>query len=1050
MSADFNFIECSNATSFETSDGNNIFINKIEGGIVVPEGSKITVESAYINVTGSDESVIEMTGRELPKNTVYEYEETIDINGFWSGEYVELVSTVKDNYLDITLQYYKNADMQYYFPSNYPFSNYIGEFPLYTVANGNNYAIRCVPKGMCKIYGLPVVPPFTTYHAKDENQKGILASTYASPYGYYFPHDNKRYTICQKTKATTFTLQTGTTRWRREHAGHEWDRDPGLYHYFPYNKNVEIQITQGENTPSSIAEQIVQQLNKTTEPEIITIKAWEDEPAKAAVWVNYTEVNATLKTTTPCLQAFEVATRRTFCELTKNNYQSNLNDNDELNAGMYDDNYKYLGIYNPELFTAGRMVEPDNAFYSGVRSHRVLNTHVLNIAAGINDYVFETDLEYSEEVLKPYSILFNYQTEDQSFYENYCAKDINATKDDYVFLHMDFEDYNNFAAARPRPPESPFWEQTRFGSDFEDSTINIPDFSGNPNMTNALYIKYDKTQKDLFSRNSAYGVFTPYRNLQVDGKLFCKFTVSFRTSLTGTNDFFTFPISSTVLYLAGTGMNQALLSEVRKFGWDTHLSANGNQSILLHNGMKGTSNLQVNVPTEYTTEKAVAKTTISQLNYLNFRTQDLYSNSFILDDGSAAERFYDTGLNLLYLGSDNAQLGFDLDESRFIFKNFHTPRFEKNTGLAGWDSATTNLATGSDGKEQIFIASTDTTAKSQVSVPLTINTNANTAVYQISPNKIGLEQSSIYGLGSFVNTSLAHYLVNKNCDGLKTNTVFDSACGIFIINFGVDANSFTKSLWDMLGFSLIQVKNNLNDKHDFSSPNYLNRQERKLNQGVNIVESIKYPFTTNANIETNEIKSWKTNPYGISYFNTLTAPCNFRAISAVIATATGVTPAAITYPLGNVQEYQVTQNQTSTLLYAASLARKTITPFFQIRSSILQDQFLYHGGSKPQSSRLPCVCLVNKSQPGADYYTETSGGISYNIKNRLILNNIVTEIYDNLGNLAANISPYSSIVYRIEKVYNVKPVTPYQTLAEYQMNQMNQEEKKPQKKSSKK
>ena len=93
---------------------------------------------------------------------------------------------------------------------------------------------------------------------------------------------------------------------------------------------------------------------------------------------------------------------------------------------------------------------------------------------------------------------------------------------------------------------------------------------------------------------------------------------------------------------------------------------------------------------------------------------------------------------------------------------------------------------------------------------------------------------------------------------------------------------------------------------------------------------------------------------------------------------------------------------------------------------------------------------MNKSQPGADYYTETSGGISYNIKNRLILNNIVTEIYDNLGNLAANISPYSSIVYRIEKVYNVKPVTPYQTLAEYQMNQMNQEEKKLPKKSSKK
>ena len=160
------------------------------------------------------------------------------------------------------------------------------------------------------------------------------------------------------------------------------------------------------------------------------------------------------------------------------------------------------------------------------------------------------------------------------------------------------------------------------------------------------------------------------------------------------------------------------------------------------------------------------------------------------------------------------------NESRFILKNFHTPRFENNTSLSVWDSATTNLASGADGKEQIFLASAETTVEKQISVPLAINNNADTPIYQISPNKISLEQTAVFGLNSFVNLTTANYLVNKNCDGLKTNTIFDAACGVFIVNFGVDDNSYIKSFWDMLGFSIEQVKNNLNDKHDFTNPNY--------------------------------------------------------------------------------------------------------------------------------------------------------------------------------------------------------------------------------------
>lgn len=132
-------------------------------------------------------------------------------------------------------------------------------------------------------------------------------------------------------------------------------------------------------------------------------------------------------------------------------------------------------------------------------------------------------------------------------------------------------------------------------------------------------------------------------------------------------------------------------------------------------------------------------------------------------------------------------------------------------------------------------------------------------------------------------------------------------------------------------------------------------------------------------------------------------------------------------------EYHVTQNQNSTKLFAQRLIKKTTTPFFQIRSNILQNQYIYHGGSKNQSSRLPCVGLVNRAQPGADYFSDISGGVTYIIKKRLVINNIITEIFDNLGKPASNISPYSSVVYRIESIYTSVEVTPYQTLGEYKM-----------------
>ena len=463
---------------------------------------------------------------------------------------------------------------------------------------------------------------------------------------------------------------------------------------------------------------------------------------------------------------------------------------------------------------------------------------------------------------------------------------------------------------------------------------------------------------------------------------------------------------------------------IRRIGYDRHFSANGNQSIMLYNGLNKTSNLKVNLPGKETAAGV----------FDTFGSHDIFNNSFIstLD---ANTYYYDTGISHLYLGSDSCQLGFDLNESRFILSNFHTPRNEANNSISGFDSYTMQgIGTTASGEESIYYASAETVLKNQTVISLNANPNANQAIYQISPPDIAESNKSIFGLTNYI---------QQNGDGLKINTIFDSMTGVFIASFGVDENSFKGSLWDLLGFTLNQLKSYMTEPQNTHF--ILNRNARKLNQGVNITDTIQYPFCTNADVQANEIRTWKTNPFGLSYYDTLTPPINSQVIKGTFTG--GKVPYTITYAYqDNVKKYSVTQNQTSTQLFAEKLASKTITPFYQIRSDILSDQFRYFGGDLQSSGRLPCVSIVNKSQPGADYFSQSSSQ-EYIIKKRLVINNIVTEIYDNIGMLAKNISPYSSIIYRIERMYEAPAQSiPFSTIEDYENAIMEEEAKKKNKK----
>lgn len=996
MSTEFTFIECSSQTAFEKNDENNKYITRVDGGIVIPENSRLTVENAFVNVLGADSDVIEMTGRKIGEFLYYSE---------GKGDYSE----VYDNKVTIQLEYYKNGDMDYYFPVNYPYWNYHGDFPTMAIGK-DNYSFELCPRGMQKIQFDAVAK---TWFLAGETQTGVTSSTNYSVYGYNYPHDNRRYTICKRSPTTIYDNTSAHNGVIRD--GLLYARDISYYHYNVYNKPLEIVVTEGQNTASSIAEQITQQLTKVTDPEIFEMTCWQDEPAlETDLWVGNDIINGSLTMSNPTFDLIQCASRRSFWKGAVYKFWDGATLNTDQEAFIYQDNFEYIGIANPDVFITGRNSDSLNiGLYTPEKFadkgfvHYITST--VTAVHNQSEYLLETSIPYDEGILKSYHNLFEYQVADPDLFDNLqTVSELGFSPDDTVFLHMDVSDYNTVS-------DNAYYQHP-FGSDKRDTTTNY-----NPNMTNCVYLKYQKDFKDIFGENLAYGVFE--RRYISPTLSYCNIRAKITTvGAPAVNDFFIFPLSNLSAEPQANGLPPAPL-QVRRIGWDRHFSANGNQSIMLYNGLAKDSNLEVNLP-----GKETAANTFD-----NYAPQYVNQNSY-LNTVDGKEYFYDTGINKIYIGSDNCQLGFDLNESRFIFSNFHTPRNEANNDLSGFDSFTMkNIGTLADGKETIYYQSAVTTQRGQIEFPLNANPNANTAIYQISPPTITEQNKSIYGLSHWA---------GFNGDGLKTNTIFDSMTGVFIGSFGIDESTFKGSLWDILGFTLEQTKSYMAGTRQFANDHFiLNRNARKLNQGVNIIDSIKYPFTTNADVQANEIRTWRTNPFGLSYFDTLIPPTNSQVTYGKYAGA-GF-PHTITYPVDdNVKKYEVTQNQTSTQMFAEKLASKTLTPFYQIRSDILQDQFQYFGGDLQSSGRLPCVSMVNKSEPGADYFSQTSTGVEYIIKKRLVINNIVTEIYDNMGRLAKNISPYSSIVYRIEKLYTPPAQSiPFSTIQEMELAEMEKDKK---------
>ena len=957
--SDFIFVECDADHAFEKTENNNRWINRIDGGVTIPENSKLSVQYAGINIIGSGTDVVEFKGLKIGESAIYEYNESTE-------EYQLVLYDVFDNKVTVVLQFYKNQDGLYNFPTGYPHYDFNA-----SIYNTNYSSIDNV-----------------WADATDEIEFGITSSTYKSQYNFTFPIDNKRYTIMTRNSFSIFPADTNKGR---EYGGVDFaPRSPSTYEYSIYNNKVEIKLDKGFISPSSISEQISQQLEKHSEPKIKTFRCWSEKPnAPALSWTGYKDIEGALTCETETFKLFKCATRRKLWELGYRNFNDATIANNDVEVQHYQDVYENIAVYNPDVFTTGRLIEKRQDYYNKQK----INVFVEQIDCSAittnqpKEYTMYTNIPWDENILIQYKYLFDYIEADSELYQNRVAIETGSTPTNSIFLHTEPQ--------RNKYGSLDAFKQSPFGTDYSVTAENTK-------ISNPLYLTRNQEYKNDFMEDLAYGVFSPWRT--DDGKFYCsvqgRFYIEMRVGV---------PIFKFYSNNSAFGGDSPILMkrneyvvenfpisflDYTRFSWDRHLNAQGNQSIILWNGLSDLSELSVNM----TGDHAAAA------------DEHPFSNSFILkgteDNAEPTLYYYDTGNDEIYIGADSFLFNFDSTESRFNVSQLHTSRKQFNTALSGYDaSVLQGVKSSTPGVIPIYYTKDSLkTSNDKVQFPLDINPNANTPIYEISPSELSTISQEVAEL----------YKI------LKANTIFDSNCGIFMASFGVDDASFEGSLWDILGFSSEQTKTYMTK--NIYNHDVLYRNHRFLTSGVNIIDVVKYPFTTNAQINSNEIISWRTNPFSVSYFNTLNIPNNIRNIQD----ASG--PSKWIYQQPS-QPYRVTQNQLSTQMFAEILPQKTDIPFYQVRSDILPP-LKYYGGNNQSSGKLPVMAIVNKSFAGTDFFVnQGDNSMSYIVKKTITLNNIVTEIFDNYGRPAL-LDKHSSIIYRFEIPYTPPLVTPFNSLGE--------------------
>ena len=341
---------------------------------------------------------------------------------------------------------------------------------------------------------------------------------------------------------------------------------------------------------------------------------------------------------------------------------------------------------------------------------------------------------------------------------------------------------------------------------------------------------------------------------------------------------------------------------------------------------------------------------------------------------------YTPYLTHTYIGADNPVLTFNSTENRFGLARLHKAEL-----IGAFPTYRTP-----EGNEQDIVYKIN-------KKPTGVNFNPSLMPYPQINNTILLPgQTAIPGPEG---SSASSVLISDKPAVIEGESIFDATCGIFIEDFGPKTRrQWNKSLWGILGFSYDQF----NPVRDTVS-----QQTRVLEGGNQGLKQI----TTNALITLNQEVNWNTNIWGNPLY---TGQMNYDNVYLVIGG--GDKFGAASASDGNdyfANDNTVVESASSVVILAQNLPKKTLRPYFVIRSDLVGTSSLISSGNTGQP--MPVVAIIDKVSDSGDFFYLSGGGqFQFTVTKPTFLSSIKTFITDPDGT-AARVNDDSAIIYKVTR-----------------------------------
>lgn len=1003
-------LEANRLSSEQVKAGNNsnnaLFTNKVNNGLKLDAGDVVGVHSAYISELGAEGSDIEIIGRDIDtlnasQILTYNIEKhngaitTPDgsdnasflrrddiYNGFILNQRISASESIpyRDDTINMVMNPYKNTNGEFYMPLPYNYAPSVSLSPTEAVQEAqlwnNEYINRNLDGSASNVFAgattraildaniqrRPIDSSLNTADNRIIPKPEFQANTFDTS----VRHDNARFSIFQLsdtihldplypgggaggpfTENQTLALSeiiykqtddeivpisnASYKRGLRDggYAGNASFGDMATFKYVRVQNKITANANTGYNSNNDVSSKITEDLLRTEDIITTPITTYADN-----------QVNKTYSVAT--IDMYNYPNYATF------NEHVGVTANDDSIYG-YIAAHETIGVKRPDLFELGRSafkVVGDDVrvtFYTG---NSASNTQGPNI--------LETNIPWTEENLLNLKKLADAQQRYPELFdtdnmpEAYNLTNITTWESvNHFFLHVNRDKQHQVLGYDLNDNNASYWTNTITG--IAPNTVPSASFTSCPVFFDINTSTTEKGPNDIEGtewENSVYGF-----AIRTGDTISLKTTHHYDVGQRGTT--------------GGLDLGASIYHSGTRLGWDYHFTAYGCPCILLWNGYCGRQGTGYDgVGLGISVDQA---DTESEIRYLPEQQ------------------------NRLYLGSGNATMNFSPQTDRFEIRNLHTSEKIGNLYNAGYTA---------DIKYEKVNASTGVVEFTNPDIAVPTNPNAAENVYKLNKQLLrnnftpcmapyNTEVNASFFTRYDNNNRTASFTAEQRIEYFNPNFIeggiYDSTCGNFITDWGMNEKYWNESLWGIMGFRYEQTGGSGTNQTRLTNSNTWSR----------MIEN-----TTNADINNSDFDSMTRNCFNSPTFLLSLPIAQMPRFSAAgSASHTYSPPVSIT-------------QQTGQVLRADALATRTLRPYYTIRSDIIgQSQYL-GGGS--QGVPLPVVAIVEKVSQSGDYFNLSQSSLQFTVTKPIVITDITTSIHDPDGSFSG-VSPNSAVLYKVEK-----------------------------------